>query len=43
MSDQFAFDFSTPLPELPQLWTPDDIYQAADEFRFFVHGHPNVA
>ena len=23
---QFAFDFNPPKPELPQLWTPDDIY-----------------
>jgi ATP-dependent DNA helicase RecG len=28
---QLELDFSTPLPTLPQLWTPDDIYVACDQ------------
>ncbi|MGX1693165.1 ATP-binding protein [Brevundimonas naejangsanensis] len=31
MVDQLAFDFSPPRPELPQLWTPDDIWRALDQ------------
>jgi ATP-dependent DNA helicase RecG len=32
MSDyQHSFDFTFPEPTLPQLWTPDDIYGAADQ------------
>jgi len=29
--DQLTFDFSAPLESLPQLWTPDDIYNSADQ------------
>ena len=28
--NQIAFDFSVPLPSLPQLWTPDDIFKTCD-------------
>lgn len=28
--EQIPFDFSAPLPSLPQLWTPDDIYKTCD-------------
>jgi len=28
---QLQFDFKAPLPTLPQLWTPDDIYLTCDE------------
>ncbi|WP_454628918.1 ATP-binding protein [Bradyrhizobium cenepequi] len=31
MAEQLAFDFNAPLPTLPQLWTPDDIYGKLDE------------
>lgn len=31
MAEQLRFDFNTPLPNLPQLWTPDDIYNACDD------------
>ncbi len=27
---QFAFDFNPPVSALPELWTPDDIYQSCD-------------
>jgi ATP-dependent DNA helicase RecG len=29
--EQLAFDFNAPLPSLPQLWTPDDIFNTGDE------------
>ena len=28
---QLALDFNAPLPTLPQLWTPDDIYASCDD------------
>ena len=31
MTDQLAFDFNPPKQALPQLWTPDDIWKAADQ------------
>lgn len=30
MAEQIPFDFSAPLPNLPQLWTPDDIFRTCD-------------
>ncbi|MER9315845.1 putative DNA binding domain-containing protein [Mesorhizobium sp. M0659] len=30
-SEQLAFDFNAPLPNLPQLWTPDDIFGSCDQ------------
>lgn len=38
---QLAFDFSTPLPSLPQLWTPDDIFLSCTEatIRSFKEDH----
>lgn len=30
-NNQLTFDFNTPLESLPQLWTPDDIYDSADQ------------
>jgi ATP-dependent DNA helicase RecG len=29
--DQFDFDFNPPSRSLPQLWTPDDIYESCDQ------------
>ena len=31
MVDQLSFNFSAPPPQLPQLWTPDDIFKSAAE------------
>ncbi len=31
MQSQLSFDFSPPLPSLPQLWTPDDIFHNSSE------------
>jgi ATP-dependent DNA helicase RecG len=31
MSDQLEFDFNPPAVQLPQLWTPDDIFRAASQ------------
>jgi ATP-dependent DNA helicase RecG len=31
MAEQLAFDFNAPLPSLPQLWTPDDIFASLDD------------
>lgn len=30
-ADQLAFDFNAPLETLPQLWTPDDIFNSCDQ------------
>lgn len=30
-SDQLSFEFNPPKPELPQLWTPDDIYTSCTQ------------
>lgn len=30
MAEQLAFDFNAPLATLPQLWTPDDIFNSLD-------------
>ena len=30
VGEQLELDFSAPLPSLPQLWTPDDIFNSAD-------------
>lgn len=30
VSEQFEFDFNAPLAGLPQLWTPDDIFNTLD-------------
>lgn len=31
VNEQLAFDFNAPLPTLPQLWTPDDIFASCDQ------------
>lgn len=31
MAEQLTFDFKPPSPQLPQLWTPDDIFNALDQ------------
>lgn len=31
VGEQLAFDFNAPLPTLPQLWTPDDIFTSCDQ------------
>ncbi|WP_048648693.1 AlbA family DNA-binding domain-containing protein [Nitratireductor soli] len=31
VNEQLTFDFNAPLPSLPQLWTPDDIFGSCDQ------------
>jgi ATP-dependent DNA helicase RecG len=31
LGGQLAFDFNPPVPNLPQLWTPDDIFTSCDQ------------